>query len=227
MDLQTWGTLISVVVAIVAVFWAGHSAYSSRDSAAAARDAATAAEDQARAVEEQTQLQRELAKVAAEPNLWVDIRADEVTGGGLLLLVGNSGPSIARNVKVTFDPPVTAKQADMEPILDTLRQGISALAPGRTLQWVLGAAASTVDWSASNVYRVHIEADGPLGAIDPPLDYVISIDDLALSNPAPTGTLHSVTAQLRDISKSTQQMSEAVARLQVRPNVMPPRWPRS
>jgi hypothetical protein len=38
MDLQTWGTLISVVVAIVAVFFAGHSMYASKDSAKAARD---------------------------------------------------------------------------------------------------------------------------------------------------------------------------------------------
>jgi hypothetical protein len=178
-DLGDYFSFVACGVAIFALFYSGRQAH-------AARDAAVAAEDQARAVNEQTRLQRDLAKVAAEPNLWVDIRADDVTGGGLVLLVGNSGPSIARNVKVTFDPPLTAKQEDMAPILDTLRQGISALAPGRRLQWTLGVAARTVDWSASNRYRVHIEADGPLGAIEPPLDYVISIDDLALSSPAPT-----------------------------------------
>jgi hypothetical protein len=213
MDLQTWGTLVSVVVAIVALFWAGHSAYSSRDSAAAARDAATAAEDQARAVEEQTQPQRYLAKVAAEPNLWVDICADEVTGAGLVLLVGNSGPSIARHVKVTFDPPVKVKHADVQPVLETLREGISAIAPGRTVQWNLGTARFTVDWDAPNVYRVRIEADGPLGAIEP-LEYVISVDDLALSNPAATGNLLGVTTQLQDISRSARQLSEAAAKLQ-------------
>lgn len=138
MSLAVWISFVAAAVAIFALFYSGRSAH-------AARDSATAAEEQARAAEEQTQLQRELAKVAAEPSLWVDIRADEPTGQALVLLVGNSGPSVARNVQVTFDPPVTAKQTDMQPLLDTLRQGISAIAPGRTLQWTLGAAGSTVD----------------------------------------------------------------------------------
>jgi len=46
MDLQAWASLISVVVAIVAVFYAGNSAYASMDSAALARDSATAAAEQ-------------------------------------------------------------------------------------------------------------------------------------------------------------------------------------
>lgn len=75
------------------------------------------------------------------------------------------------------------------------------------------------------MYRVRIEADGPLGAIDP-LEYVISVDDLALSSPAPVGNLNSVTGQLREISKATSQLSEAVAKLRVGPRMMPPQQPR-
>jgi hypothetical protein len=212
-DLGDYFSFFAVAVAIFALFYSGSQAHAARDSADAARDSAIAAEDQARAVEDQTQLQRDLAKVAADPNLWVDIRADDASGQALVLLLGNSGPSIARNVKVTFDPPVTVKFADMSPVLETLREGISALAPGRTLQWHLGPARFTVDWDASNVYRVRIEADGPLGAVDP-LEYVISIDDLALSKPAPTGNLLAVTTQLQDISKSARKLSEAVSKLQ-------------
>jgi hypothetical protein len=212
-DLGDYFSLFAVLVAIFALFYSGSQAHAAKDSADAARVSAIAAEDQARAVEDQTQLQRDLAKVAADPNLWVDIRADDVVGQELVLLVGNSGPSIARNVKVTFDPPVMVKYADLAPVLETLREGISALAPGRTLQWHMGPARFTVDWDASNVYRVRIEADGPLGAVDP-LEYAISIDDLALSKPAPTGSLLAVTTQLQDISSSARQLSQAVAKLQ-------------
>jgi hypothetical protein len=101
MGLAVWFSFIATAVAIFALFYAGRSAH-------AARDSATAAEEQAHAVEEQTQLQKNLARAAAEPMLWADIRADDATGQALVLLLGNTGPSIARNVKVTFDPPPPA-----------------------------------------------------------------------------------------------------------------------
>ena len=93
MDLGDYFSFFAVLVAIFALFYSGSQAH-------AAKDAAVAAEEQARAVEDQTQLQRDLAKVAAEPRLWVDIRGDDGRGQALVLLLGNSGPSLARNVKV-------------------------------------------------------------------------------------------------------------------------------
>ena len=121
-----------------------------------------AAEEQARAVEDQTQLQRDLAKVAAEPRLWVDIRGDDATGQALVLLLGNAGPSLARNVKVTFDPaPPSTK--DIKEVLNILERGIASVSPGRTMEWVLGTADNTVDWEARNEYKVRIEAEGPFG----------------------------------------------------------------
>jgi hypothetical protein len=59
-------------------------------------------------------------------------------GQALLLLLGNSGPSIARNVKMVFDP-APPSTLDTKPILEILKQGIASLAPGRTKQWALGA----------------------------------------------------------------------------------------
>jgi hypothetical protein len=91
-------------------------------------------------------------------NRWADIRGDEGQGQALALLLGNSGPSIARNVRVLFDP---APPATLD-ILEILSQGISSLAPGRTMQWMLGAAHNAVDWGAQNRYRVRIDAEGPL-----------------------------------------------------------------
>jgi hypothetical protein len=144
---------------------AGHSMYASKDSAKAARDSAAAAEDQARAVKEQTQLQSDLARAVAEPMLWVDIRGDDGTGQALVLLLGNAGSSMARNVKVIFDPPPPSTQ-DIKEVLEILERGIAAVAPGRTLEWVLGAAHNAVDGDARNEYKVRIEGETvrPAGA---------------------------------------------------------------
>ena len=94
----------------------------------------------AKASREQTKQQKQAAKDAAQPMLWVDIRGDDGQGQALVLLLGNSGPSIARNVKVIFDP-APPSTLDIKPILEILKQGIASLPPGRTMQWALGAAA--------------------------------------------------------------------------------------
>ena len=59
----------------------------------------------AKASREQTKQQKQAAKDAAQPMLWVDVRCDDGQGQALVLLLGNSGPSVARNVRVIFDPP--------------------------------------------------------------------------------------------------------------------------
>ena len=141
---------------------------------------------------------------------------DDGQGQALVLPLGNSGPSIARNVKVVFDPaPPSA--LDIKPILEILKQGIASLPPGRTMQWVLGAAHDAIDSDAHNAYRVRIEAEGPFGAIEPPLEYVISVDDLHGSRAAPAGNLHAVAAELREMTKATKELNEIVRNASLEP----------
>jgi hypothetical protein len=162
----------------------------------------------AKASREQTKQQKQAAKDAAQPMLWVDIRGDDGPGQALVLLLGNSGPSIARNVKVIFDPAPPAT-LEIKPILEILKQGIASLAPGRTMQWALGAAHNSSDWDAHEAYRVRIEAEGPFGLIEP-LEYVISVDDLDSARAAPPGNLHAVAAELREMTKATKELNEII-----------------
>ena len=169
----------------------------------------------AKASREQTKQQKQAAKDAAQPMLWVDIRGDDGQGKALLLLLGNSGPSIARNVKVIFDPAPPATP-DIKPILEILKQGITSVPPGRTMQWTLGAAQNTSDWDGPKACRVRIEAEGPFGAIEP-LEYVISVDDLDGSRAAPPGNLHAVAAELREMTKATKELNEIIRSASLEP----------
>jgi hypothetical protein len=168
----------------------------------------------AKASREQTRQQKQAAKDAAQPMVWVDIRGDDGQGQALALL-GNSGPSIARNVKVVFDP-APPSTLDIKPILEILKQGIASLPPGRTMQWALGAPHNAVDWDAHKAYRVRIEAEGPFGAIEP-LEYVISIDDLDGSRAEPPGNLHAVAAELREMTKATKELNEIIRNASLEP----------
>jgi hypothetical protein len=162
----------------------------------------------AKASREQTKQQKQAAKDAAQPMLWVDIRGDEGQDQALVLLLGNSGPSIARNVKVGFDP-APPSTLDIKPILEILKQGIASLPPGRTMKWALGAAQNPSDRDGHKAYRVRIEAEGPFGGIEP-LEYVISVDDLDGSRDAPPGNLHAVAAELHEMTKSTKELNEII-----------------
>jgi hypothetical protein len=191
---------LGAVVSILSLVVAGVSLIYARRSAKASR--------------EQTKQQKQAAKDATQPILWVDIRGGDGQGEALLLL-GNSGPSIARNVKVTFDPAPPAK-LDIKPILEILKQGIASLPPGRTMQWVLAPAHNTKDWDGHRAYRVRIVADGPLGAIEP-LDYVISVDDLHGSPSASPGNLHAVAAELHEMTKATKELNEIIRSASLEP----------
>jgi hypothetical protein len=191
------GAAVSILSLLVAGFSLGYA----RRSANASR--------------EQTKQQKQAAKDATQPMLWVDIRGDDGQGQALLLLLGNSGPSIARNVKVILDPPPPAT-LDIKPILEILKQGITSVPPGRTMQWTLGAAQNTSDWNGHKAYRVRIEAEGPFGDIEP-LEYVISVDDLHDSRAAPPGNLHAVAAELREMTKATKELNEIIRSASLEP----------
>jgi hypothetical protein len=169
----------------------------------------------AKASREQTKQQKQASKDAAQPMLWVDIRGDDGQGQALVLLLGNSGPSIARNVKVILDP-APPSTLDIKPILEILKQGIASLPPGRTMQWVLGAPHNAIDSDAHSAYRVRIEAEGPFGGIEP-LEYVISVDDLYGSRVAPPGNLHAVAAELHEMTKATKELNEIIRNASLEP----------
>jgi hypothetical protein len=169
----------------------------------------------ANASREQTKQQKQAAKDATQPIVWVDIRGDDGQGQALVLLLGNSGPSIARNVKVVLDPTPPAT-LDIKPILEILKKGIASVPPGRTMRWTLGAAQNAGDRDAHKPYRVRIEAEGPFGAIEP-LEYVISIDDLDGSRAAPPGNLHAVAAELHEMTKATKELNEIIRNASLEP----------
>jgi len=168
-----------------------------------------------RASRELIKQQKQAAKEAAQPMLWVDIRGEDGQGEALVLLLGNSGPSIARNVRVRFDPAPPVTQA-IEPILAILKQGIASLPPGRTMQWVLGAADDRVNSDTDIAYRVRIEGEGPFGRLEP-LEYVLSINDLDASRAAPPANLHAVAVELHEMTKATQELNEIIRRASLEP----------
>lgn len=96
----------------------------------------------AKAASVQTELQSRVAAEARHPMLWADIRPDPDRSMVLCLMLGNSGPTTARDVKVVITPAVLPGVHSMrcEEAQADGAAGIASVGPGRTMLWSLGMA---------------------------------------------------------------------------------------
>jgi hypothetical protein len=181
MTIETGIAFAAVVVAFIALFFTGLAAKAALD---------------------QTAIQRQLRREAAEPYVWADVRADPHTGTLLNFVIGNSGRTVATNVRVKVFPPLSAvgPRADvMKRLQARLESGFDSLAPGRVLPWSLGPAPDLIDEDGEHAHTVTIDADGPFGPI-PTLKYVIDMDDWREHVDRPDGSLHLVRKAVEEMA---------------------------
>jgi hypothetical protein len=199
-------------VAIAAALIATVAVYFNGQSAGAAIRAGRAAEDQ-------TKIQRQLRIDAAQPYVWVDVRPDGEAGTLLNLTIGNSGPTVATNVRITVDPPLPAidqltERADAAQV--RLSEGISSVAPGRVLAWPLGQGFNLIKHDGRQAHTFTVNADGPFGPV-PPLTYTVDLADLRGTLDRPSG-LHRLTKAVEDFARKLDRLTKAVQDLPAEPD---------
>ena len=167
----------------------------------------------AKAAEEQTNVQRELMYQSAQPYVWADIQPDVQQGTMLHLVLGNAGPTVARNVRVVIDPPFpqsSGRVGRSAVAQRRLREGVLSLSPGRTIRWSLGRASDLMkDEEEVTVYRVRVTAEGPYGEIDP-VETEIRLSDWRESLDAPEGSLHHIRKSIDKLVIAIESLENAV-----------------
>lgn len=146
--------------------------------------------------------------------MWVDIRPDEAVGTLVNLIVGNSGPTVATNIRVSIDPPLRPIEQMKERIDDAtnrLASGLPSLAPGRTLSWIMGQGFNLISDEERQLHRLTITADGPFGPMEPN-SYVIDLADLRGVTNRPTGSLHEVTKAIDKMSAALLSATQLMLR---------------
>lgn len=180
MDTGTWLTALAVIVAGAALFYTARAANAAR---------------------EQTKVQQQLRMEGAQPYVWADLRPSEEHGQFILLVIGNSGPTLATDVHVTITPNLRTHDAERSGLIHrALDDGISALAPGRTITWNLGVPWEVIAKGETNVYRIEVRATGPFGAV-PEIAYSVDLETLRYSLAVPPGTLNGVAVAITKASK--------------------------
>jgi hypothetical protein len=163
-----------------------------------------------KASRDQTKIQRQLREDAAQPYVWADVRIDDAQGVMLALVVGNSGPTIATNVKISIDPPFPhipelARAAEAQ---ERLARGLRSLPPGRVLHYWLGQGYSLLEGDEPKVHRITITADGPFGAV-PALTYDLDLAEFNHQSGLAKGNLHLLTQAVKGLQIVVQQQPVA------------------
>lgn len=149
---------------------------------------------QVREMQRQTYLQRGIAQSAAQPYVWADFRTSADDGWAIRFVLGNSGPTVATNIKVLVDPPLPADRhasAAIDRLRPKLERGLASLAPGRQLDWLLGGSPELVNRTEGLAHAIRIEFDGPFGPVEP-TEFVFDFDDIRESTGRHFGTLHAI-----------------------------------
>lgn len=190
--METW---IAVIAAVAAVGAAVATAVSGRF-----------VQDQVREMKRQTDLQQAIAEGSSSPYVWADIRLQSRNGWNLEFVIGNSGPTVATSVRITIEPPLPTEQegAHIDAMRKRLSEGLSSLAPGRSLHWTLGPSADLVNRSGSLAHRICIACDGPYGPVAVS-EYTIDMADFRESVAHHDGRLVDVA---REIAKLTQKLPD-------------------
>lgn len=150
---------------------------------------------QAEVMVNQLALQLEAQRAAQQPYVWADIRVDDEQGDILLLVVGNSGPTVATDVHVDLDPPIRTENAGLsraEEAHQALNRGLRSIAPGRQIVWSLGVRHQAWKEVQGLNTVITVSANGPHGSLMK-LTYDVAFDDLGGTRATPPGNFRGVT----------------------------------
>lgn len=201
---------MNTVIAIVSAAAAGIAAVGAIAASVASFVALKPAKRAARAAEDQTEIQRDLMYQAAQPYVWADIQPDNQQGTMLHLVVGNAGPTMARNVRVVINPPFPGLPDEPEQSAvaqKRVREGILSLAPKRIVRWSLGPGhVLLADGTSETSYSLTVTAEGPYGALDP-VAFEVRPSDWREARDAPDGSLHFVRLEIKKLASETEKIS--------------------
>ncbi|MGP4024187.1 hypothetical protein [Actinomadura sp. 3N407] len=227
MDADTGALVVAIIgaaIAAAAAFFSYRQAAASKDSATSAGTSARAASDQAVSAKEQAEIASKQYDLAAkirkeqnDPYVIVDIRESPFARNFLYLVIENIGTTIARNVRIEFEPPLASSREEAlgDAIHGKIRDakiftnGIPMLPPHRRMEFLLDFGPDRLDQGLDTFYRVRVEADGPEGPAET-MQYEIDLGTLYGPRFHRPKTLHEAVESLQSMQKTLLNIEKSL-----------------
>jgi hypothetical protein len=201
MEASDWIAIFAAAVAVASAGAAIWQARHARTQATAAKIQATAAEKQADEARQTNQLQEKIWRDSAQPYVYADIRPDPRNGVLLLLVIENTGRTIAQNVRVTFTPPLESSTPQLDiTSKKALNDAIASMPPGARITHYVDRGFSLHDSDKPKHYHVKITGDGPSGPMDD-LEYEIDLTALLDSASIREGSMRELAKAIEALTK--------------------------
>ncbi|WP_139238180.1 hypothetical protein [Streptomyces pini] len=126
----------------------------------------------------QFRLNKRIQLEAAQPYVVPDIQPRAGGSGLLVFTLENVGPTVARDVEISIDPPLKGGERDVwdERLGRALGRKISHLPPRRRLEWFFTFAPRFYQRTdLPRQYTVTVKANGPSGPVEE-MSYIIDLD---------------------------------------------------
>ncbi|MFC0622831.1 hypothetical protein [Kribbella deserti] len=209
LETSAWIAVASAIVAMLAVAISVWQAKSAKAQAQAAREQVSIAK-------EQTELQRKIHTDSLQPYVYADILLDPVSKTLVDVHLENTGPTVATDVQVEFDPALKSTlEVERGVAMPDMPARFSSIPPGRRMSWTLDRATAIFDPANSDIprsYTVRITGVGPFGPMEP-LVYVLNLNDFATTAARNSGTLTEVSRNLKDVSNALKLIPKELSKL--------------
>jgi hypothetical protein len=202
MNTENWIAMAAGLVAVVA-------AWISFAQARHAKEQVRAADEQVGIARRQLEQAEKAHREQNEPYVIVDIQPDGPGSGLLVVIVENIGPTMARDVTITANPPLVSASGDnlTEKVQRGLSRTIPMLPPGRRLKWAFDISSRRFGSDLPTAYTFTVQAKGPFGDVEP-MEYLVDISSWreTLLGEHPNAK---VEKALSDISSSLSALAKA------------------
>ncbi|MFT9477882.1 hypothetical protein [Streptomyces sp. 11-1-2] len=172
---------------------------------------------QMKAAKRANELTEKAQQEQVQPYVVAEIR-ERVPGSQLLVFsIENTGPTMARDVKVTVDPPLRSTLGDdVEQTLNAaVSREIPVLPPKRQLTFLVDVGHKLFASDLPRRYTVVVKSAGPLGVVEP-LTYTIDLDVLQhslLNRESLEWSTHVLAEESKKARKAHEKQANAMAQL--------------
>lgn len=149
---------------------------------------------------------RRLREAQAQPFVIADIQPGRVWANYLTLVIENIGTTLARDVRVAFDPPLstTLEGSDL-PGGKLLKDGIAALPPGRRIETLFDLSHDRLDRKLPMRFAVTVRFSDFRGKEQEQLPYVIDLSYMYDLEMIGEKTIHDMAESLEKIRREIER----------------------